>query len=150
MKKLFITCALITTASIAFAQTKQVSATMSMDPNSAPATKPATTATQQAQPAKPSIIEQMATRRAKTYQQQYGLTAEQYQQLYDAEYDFARQEHEIKIGGGQPGPGQQYQMQLARDYKMKAILTPSQYAKYEASTPRPQMPRQEAPAKSTK
>jgi hypothetical protein len=146
MKKLFMTCALITSASIvSFAQTKEVSTTTSME---APAA--ATSRAPQAQP-KQSIIEQLATRKAKTYQSQYGLTAEQYQKVYDVEYDYARQEHEIKISGGQPGPGQVYQMQLGHDYKMKNIMTPAQYTKYEATTPRPTMPgaeqKQSGPAK---
>ena len=130
MKKLITTCALLTTVTmVSFAQTKQTSHTMSMQPQSnqpnALAAAPAPVASKAAQ--------QMADRRAKIYEKQYGLSPAQTKGVYKAELEYAMQEEQARAHGGQPGEGQMMQMGMARDMKLKEVMTPEQYTKYEAT-----------------
>ena len=118
MKKLIIACAfLASTSMVSFAQS--------------------------ATPASNASVEKMASSRAQTYQKQLGLTKEQYDLVYKAEVNYFTQEQRA---GGHVGPGQGYQMQLGRDQQYKNALTAEQYAKYDASRPKPVMPGQPAPA----
>ena len=124
-----ITCALLTTVSLAsFAQSKQTSHTMSMEPQ-AQARTPLTPG-----PAASKQAQQVAERRAKIYQKQYSLSPQQYKGVYQAELDYAIQDEQAHMNGGQPGEGQAAQMIMARDMRLKNVMTPEQYTKYESAT----------------
>ena len=120
MKKLITTCVLVAAASmVSFAQSKQA-ATQPVAPKSAHAAATPTP-------------EQIADKHAKMYQQQYGLTPEQYKGVYQAELDYARQDQQVRQNGNQPGEGQVAQMGMARDQRFKAVMSADQYSKYEAA-----------------
>ena len=123
MKKLFITCALLTATMISFAQNANKTGNMQA---------PAATG----RGAKPSA-EQIAERRSKMYQKQLGLNEDQTKKVYEAELDYVRQELMIREHGGQPGVGQSTQMEMGKDQRFKAALTAEQYAKYESTRPKP-------------
>lgn len=126
MKKLIITCALGISASFAFAQAVQKTQTTRLQE-----TKTVTTKQQG-----PSA-EVLAERRAKTHQQQLGLNAAQYQSVYKAELDYLKKDQAVKASGREPGPGESMQMEMTKDQQIKAAVTPDQFAKYEATKPKP-------------
>jgi len=137
MKKLIITCALLTSASmLSFAQSTQTSATMSAQPNGA-APQAMQNNQQQRSP------EQIAERRAQIYQKQFGLDDNQYKGVYAAELEYIKQLMDLRAKGQQPAPGQAQQMNADKDAKFKAVMSADQYQKYSA-TRRP-MPQQQAP-----
>ncbi|MCD6011466.1 MAG: hypothetical protein K0Q79_1328 [Flavipsychrobacter sp.] len=115
MKKLIITCALVSLGSFASFAQSRVTRTGSADAT----TSTATTATP----------EQMAELRAKQYKKDLSLTAEQYTPIYDALLDYYRQDKIAREAGG-AGPGQAMQMQMGLDQRFQAALTPAQYTKY--------------------
>ena len=130
MKKLIITCALVTSASmVSFAQANQTTQTTT--------SQAASNASAQNMPSP----EQMAERHAKAYEQQLKLTPEQYKGVYQAELDFTKQHQQMRANGGQPGSGQVMQMNMAKDQKFKQILTAEQYAKYDATRPKMAAPK---------
>lgn len=138
MKKLIITCALLTSVSaISFAQTKGVSNSMSFDAAGSKAAAPAQPTAAQSLSAAGNAA---AQKRAKMYEKKLGLTENQYTSAYSAEMEYERQLEVEKANGG-PGPGNGYQMGLARDYRYKSFLTADQYKKYETLRPAPQMPK---------
>lgn len=131
MKKLIATCALLTTVSIvSFAQSKQTSHTMSFD---AQPNKTAAPAPNQARNTPSAASKAAAEKRAKANQKQYGLTAEQYKGAYQAELEYEMELAQVRAGGAEPGEGQAMQMGMGRDMKLKNVMTPEQYAKYEAN-----------------
>jgi hypothetical protein len=71
------------------------------------------------------------------YEKQLGLSADQYKGIYEAELYYWKQEMGARANGGQPGPGQTMQNQMAKDQKFKNVLTADQYAKYSATAPKP-------------
>ncbi len=112
MKKLIITCMLLTGASMAsFAQ------------NNAQVNPPAPSATG---------VDQMAHHRASMDVQMYGLTPDQSKTAYDIELEFMNAMNKFKVEGKQPSQGQMSNLQTRRDQKMKALMTPDQYKKFEA------------------
>jgi hypothetical protein len=128
MKKLIITCALLTSASmLSFAQSAQTSPAQAQPNAAAP----------QMQNRQRPTPEQMAERRANAAKTQYALNDEQYKGIYAAELDFFSQMQAARANGQQPAPGQAQQMSMAKDAKYKTIMTPEQYQKYSA-TRRPQ------------
>ncbi len=121
MKKLMITCVLLSSAAVSFAQSNT--------------TAPATTAPQAEQAAanRPMMnAEQMAKRRAGMDVKQYGLTAEQAPKVEAVELEFCQAMQKYRAAGQQPNQGQMGNLTARRDGKMKEIMTPEQYAKFEA------------------
>lgn len=127
MKKLIITCALVSLGTVvSYAQSKS---------SAQPTVTTATTASR----AKAPSNEQIAEQRARKYQKDLGLTAEQYKGVYEAQLEFVRQDKEARAYGG-PGEGQAMQMQMFLDQKFQSVMTPEQYEKYtksKAPTPVP-------------
>lgn len=123
MKKLIITCALLTSASIAsFAQSNAAAQAASQN-------KPANAN-------KPMNTEQLAQRRVKMDVAQFGLNADQEKKVYNVELEFTTAMEKYRSAGQQPGQGQMANLTTKRDEGMKAILTPEQYAKYEQTRPK--------------
>lgn len=134
MKKLIITCALLSATSLASFAQNQTTTTMSMQaPQDAKSQAPGMA------PANPRMppVEMMADRRSKMYEKQLSLTADQTKSIYQAELAFWKEDFSSRANGAQPGPGQTAQNQMGKDMKFKQILTPEQYAKYEATRPNP-------------
>jgi Spy/CpxP family protein refolding chaperone len=122
MKKLMITCVLLSSAAVSFAQ---ASAT-------AQAPAPANNAAQAQQANKPMMnAEQMSQRRAKMEMQQFGLTQEQLPKVQAVELEFFQALEKYRASGAQPNQGQMGNLTAKRDAGMKAILTPEQYAKFQ-------------------
>ncbi len=119
MKKLIITCLLLSSASVvSFAQS-----------NAAP--QPNRNAP--GGPNKPVMnSQQMAERRTKADVQQFGLNPEQAKKVQAVELDFFSAMEKYRAAGQQPNIGQMGNLNARRDAKMKEILTPEQYAKFEA------------------
>ncbi len=137
MKKLILTCALITSASmLSFAQSTQSSVTMT--PQNAAGTQAQTARQQQPQP------EQMATRRAQMYKQQYNLDDKQYQGVYNAELDYVKEMMDMRGKGQQPTAEQGKQMMATKDAKFQKAMSAEQYGKYTAT--RAAQQQQAAPA----
>ena len=140
MKKLIITCALLSAASmIATAQTVQ---------------KPQSTTAVQAGPhAMPPQMtaEQKAERRARGEEKQLGLTPEQYKSVYAADLEMMKKMDEMRASG-QPSKEKYEALSKERDEKMKAILTPEQMAKFQGMMNRqhPQAPPAMTPATAPK
>lgn len=116
MKKLIITCMLLTGASMAsFAQDNT--------PSKGPAQPPHATSQ--------INTEQMAHRRANMDAKMYGLTEEQAKSAYDIEMEFQTAMDRYRAEGKTPSQGQLGNIQTRRDEKMKALLNADQYKKYE-------------------
>ena len=123
MKKLIITCALLTSASMAsFAQSNAASQTAAQN-------KPATAN-------KPMNTEQLAQRRVKMDVQQFGLNPDQEKKAYNVELEFTTAMEKYRAAGQRPGEGQMANITTKRDEGMKAIMTPEQYKKYETMKPK--------------
>ena len=141
MKKLILTCALLTSASmLSFAQSTQSQVTMTPQPNATaqqPATPQPVARQQQPQP------EQMAERRAQIYKKQYDLNDQQYKGVYNAELEYMKQMMDMRSKGQQPTPEQNQQMMASKDAKFRNAMSQEQYAKYSATRPQQQ---QGAPA----
>jgi len=117
MKKLILTCALITSASvISFAQTQQ-------------APPPAPTGGAQAPPRPQMTLEQRVERRAKMEEKTLSLTPDQYKVVYDAELEMMKTAEDQKKSGKQPD----FQaLNKAKEEKVKKVLTQEQITKYDA------------------
>ena len=103
MKKLIITCALVSLGSVAsFAQAPQAAAQSSAT-TAAPARGQAPSA------------ELIAEQRAQIYKKDLGLNDDQYQKVYKAQLDFIKRDQTARANGGAPGPGQSQQMQMGMD-----------------------------------
>lgn len=115
MKKLILTCTLVVSACVvSFAQNVQSAQTA-----------PASNRTAAMNP------EKAAELRAKRYQQQLGLTDDQYKKVYDAELEYVKADMSFRSSGQPVPPGPAQQMQMAHDQKFQGILTPDQYSKYD-------------------
>ncbi len=122
MKKIIVTCALISATSVmSFAQ-----ASKTVNANNTPASH-------QAGP----TAEQIAERQTLTLEKQLNLNPEQRKTIYAAELDVARQRMQMRAAGVEMGEGQAMQMAMGLDQKIKAALTAEQYAKYEKMRPDP-------------
>ena len=130
MKKLIITCFLVSSASlVSFAQNSEQATT---------APKTATTATAAPAPVrKMPSPEQIAERRAKSEEKQYQLSADQYKGVYQAELEYMQHVQQVHNSGGKLDQAQLTQMNTTKDEKFKKIMTPEQYTKYNASKPKP-------------
>ena len=141
MKKLIITCLLLSSASVvSFAQAN------------APAAPPQGAANAQHNGQnKPAMnAEQMAQRRTKMETQQFGLSADQSTKVQAVETEFFTAMEKYRASGAQPNVGQMGNLTSRRDAKLKEIFTPEQYAKYEAGKSKgqnaPMAPAHAAPA----
>jgi hypothetical protein len=115
MRKLILTCALLTSASL-----------LSFGQNAMPAQQGASTTARQA-----PAPEKMAEMRANRYKQQLGLTDEQYKGVYNAELEYAKANQQFGASGQPVPPGPAQQMMMTHDQKFKEALTAEQYAKYD-------------------
>ena len=126
MKKLIVTCALLTAASmVSFAQTTTTTTTTGMDANGAQQTAAHPHASL------PISAAQMAERRAKMDVKQFGLTDDQYKGVLDIETEYTNALERYHAEGKQPNIGQMGNLNARKDAKMKAIMSPEQYAKYD-------------------
>ena len=125
MKKLIMTCVLLTSASlVSFAQT------------AAPAQ---TTATMQAPGGAPHQMptpEERAQRHAQGVQKQLNLTADQYKVVYEAELEMNKKVEELRKSTPQPSRDQFMAISATKDEKIKKVLTPEQLQKYQLMTNR--------------
>ncbi len=129
MKKLMITCVLLSSAAISFAQSNA-------------ATTPAATAqqAQQGAPNRPMMNpEQMAKRRATMETKQYGFTPEQTTKAEAVELEYFQAMEKYRASGVQPSQGQRGNLDARRDEKMKELMTPEQYTKFQAGRNRERM-----------
>lgn len=120
MKKLIITCALLTCASL-----------VSFGQNSQPA--PAST-TMHARPpmgAPTMSIEQRAERHARSEEKQLNLSPEQYKSAYEAELEMTKKVEELKATG-QPKKEDFMAVNAQKEEKFKRIFTAEQMVKYQA------------------
>ena len=117
MKKLILTCAILAAASVAsFAQT--AAAPQAAQAKPVPANKPMN-------------AEQLAERRTKVAEKQYGLNPDQTKKVHEVEMEFTQAMEKYRTAGQTPGPGQLGNLTVRRDQQMKEILTAEQFAKYE-------------------
>jgi hypothetical protein len=127
MKKLIITCALISAASVvSFAQNTTGQQTSAGAPQGTTRQAP--------------TVEQAAEMRAKAYQNQLGLSDAQYKGIYAAELDFIKQDQASRANGGRPTAGQTSQLMMGKEQKFKSIMTAEQYSKYEQGKTSPVRP----------
>ncbi len=134
---MIITCAMVTlAATLSFAQTSQTTKkTISTENANTTGVKATTNA-----PVKRNVTpspERMAERRAKMYEKQYSLTKEQYNGVYQAELEFAKENLAMHANGGTTDQAKLNQMMTVKDQKFKQAMSPEQYAKYESSKPKP-------------
>lgn len=116
MKKLILTCAVLTSlTTLSFAQAQQ---------NASQTTVTNSRSSQQ-------TPEQAATQRTNQYVKQLGLNETQKKAVYEAELDLYKAEMVFKSTGDEIPSGPAYQMMLVHDQKFKNALTPDQYAKYD-------------------
>ncbi len=122
MKKLIITSTLFAFAAMpVFAQTaKKVSA-------------PSVQQTANEASVDAKRIDAVATRQAKTFEQQYKLTPEQYKGVYAACYDFTKKMEENRHLGRQITTADVNAILAEKNAKFKAVMTPAQYAAYEST-----------------
>jgi hypothetical protein len=115
MKKLILTCALLTSVSLlSFGQNAN------SNQNAAPATSRA----------QGPSVEKIAEMKANRYKQQLALNDEQYKKVYEAELEFLKADQSFRSGGQTVPPGPAQQMQMTHDQKFQQALTPEQYTKY--------------------
>ena len=126
MKKLITTCVLLTSITmVSFAQAKTSKTSGKVTETS---TAKATATTRTLTP------EQQAEKHAKTIQSTYGLNENQYQAIYQADVAYYTQTKSInETGGPAANPGQTQQMNVGRDQRYQNVMTPDQFAKYQAA-----------------
>lgn len=130
MKKLIFTCAILAAGSvISFAQSAKKATAAQAAPTNANNVSP----------------EKMAEGRSKGYAKFLNLNDVQTKAVYEAELDYWKQQQTGTANGGVIGTGQAAQMEMAKDMRFKTALTPEQYAKYEATKPKPGAPMSPAP-----
>lgn len=130
MKKLITTCLLLTSITmVSFAQAK---ASKSGANGSAAASSTSKASASTKATTGPSA-EQMAERHAKTIQAQYGLNADQYKNVYNADVDYYKQDQAARANGAQPGTGMTTQNNISRDQRYQNTMTPDQFAKYQSN-----------------
>lgn len=118
MKKLIITCALVTLGSmVTVAQSAKKPHSVSNSNVSSGQTKSVS-------------IEKSAETRAKKLQKDLGLNAAQYKGVYEAQVEYNKQDQAAKANGS-VGSGQAMQLQMMLDQKFKEAMSPAQYSKYE-------------------
>lgn len=130
MKKVLLLAALLSCGTVAsFAQTNN-------------ATKP----TQQ-MPSKEERAKMIAERESQTMQRVYGLTQQQYDEVYKANYEMANQINTFREGNKQPSREDFEKVLNTRDEKLKKIMTAEQYEKYAKTRQRNTPVQQQAPQK---
>ncbi len=117
MKKLILTCALLT------------SVTMFSYGQALKNGSENTVATNRTAPS----AEQAATTRTKQYVKQLALNEDQKKAVYEAELEYIKADQSFRVNGQDVPPGPAYQMMMTHDQKFKAALTADQYAKYDKS-----------------
>ena len=138
MKKLITTCALLACASVvSFGQSaKQQPASANM--NAAAAQRQQQQARAQMTPEQmKQRQEQMAERQSKFFEKQYGLNPEQYKGVHEANLAFIKNIEELRAQGKQPSREDQEKMMSDRDEAFKKVMTPEQFAKYQATRTKP-------------
>ena len=147
MKRLIITFAFFVGASMcAFAQVQ-----LSSPANGAP--QPSKEQIAQREASDKKMIEQTSERQTKDLQQRYGLNEEQYKKAYEANTEFMTKMIAIRnasrtAGAANRGPANQsetFAIMEARDAKLKTIMTPEQFAKYDAVRPKAPRSNQQMP-----
>ncbi len=129
MKKVLLLAALLSFGTVvSFAQTN--------------ATKP----TQQ-MPSKEERAKMIAERESQTMQRVYGLTQQQYDEVYKANYEMANQINAFREGNKQPSREDFDKVLNTRDEKLKKIMTAEQYEKYAKTRQRNSPVQQQAPQK---
>ncbi len=134
MKKLILTCALLSCASMAaMAQgAKQAPMNPASQPG-APVPPPP--------PGGPNGSEQrqtmMATNQAKFLEKQYGLNADQYKGTFAACLDFVKAMDAQRMSGKPPTPTDMQKLDAEKDAKLKKVMTAEQFTKYSSSKMRP-------------
>jgi hypothetical protein len=113
MKKLILTCALLTSVSVLSFGQAQTTTTTTTTRGTAP------------------TAEQAATTRTKSYTKLLGLSEEQKKAVYEAELDYIKQDMMFRADGNDVPAGPAMQMMMAHDQKFKASLTADQYTKYD-------------------
>ena len=129
MKKIIITCALLTVGTmVSFAQNAAT-------PNAAPNAGQAA----QARPT-PLTSEDRAQRLSKRDEMMLTLTPEQTKKVYDVELEFVTAMDKFRTENKQASPAERSAIMDKKDAKMKAILTAEQFTKYDMSRNRQRMP----------
>ncbi len=123
MKKLIVTCALLSATMLSFAQN---AATTSQQKVNTPDRTVAPAPINHAQP------EQVAQRRSMVYQKQLGLSDDQTKGVYSAELDYAKQTQSLRAAGAQPTDGAYQQAGMVRDQRIQNVLTPDQAMKFQS------------------
>ena len=122
MKKIIVTCALLTVGSmVSFAQNANT-------PNAAPKAGQTAQANQA-----PMTAADRAQRLSKRDEMMFTLTPEQSKKVYDVELEFVTAMDKFRTENKQAGPAERNAILDKKDAKMKAILTPEQYTKYDMS-----------------
>ena len=129
MKKLIITCALLTSVSfVSFAQSSEVkmkpAATAQVDPSADPTPRQLTEKQLNA-------TAKTANVNTKELEAKLGLTKEQYVAVYKIEYRYQSQYDKYPANGVAVPGGLLSNITSERNIKLKEILTPEQFTKYQ-------------------
>ena len=135
MKKLIFTCAMLTGLSmVSFAQANQMAPTQATNAVQAPTNVMQPSEQQLAQQKKQA--EQMAERQTSQMKQQYGLNDEQYKKVFEVNQAFmTKMMANRNPPNRQSNPNDRQAIMDEKNAKLKKILTPEQYSKYETSMP---------------
>jgi hypothetical protein len=130
MKKITLTCSLLAFASVAVFAQSNVQSLRSNE----------TTSIQRPQPSQEDITKRqtaVATNMAKSMQQHYGLSQEQYDKVYVVCLENSKKMEAMRASGKQPSREEFQKIMDERNAGFKAIFTPQQYAQFAASLPHP-------------
>ena len=84
-----------------------------------------------AQMNKDQMAQRMAENQAKHLEKDLNLNSEQYKGVYIACLDWAKSIQSMNTPGKPMKPGDHEQLEAEKDAKIKKVLTPEQYTKYE-------------------
>ncbi len=139
MKKLMVTCALLTCATVgAFAQNSKAPGK-----NVATAATPGQPAplTPMSRPANAPSPEQMklnfVENQARAFERQYGLTKEQYKGIYAACMEHINKQNEMEAKNKQMTTQDYEKLLFEKDAKFKKVMNAAQYAKYISTRTKP-------------
>jgi len=149
MKKLIITCTLVSAFGIAsYAQasnnaTLQSGTSMQAAPGLAPGGDrvPFNQLTPEQKEQRQAAI---AERQAKYYENQYHLNAMQYKGIYDACLEYVKKQQAFRDNGKQPNLDENLKMGEERDAKFKEIMSEDQFTQYKSTQHLPQRPNRQA------
>ncbi len=133
MKKLILTCALVTGAALA--------ASAQNAPSAPPPPPPQHPNSNVAGPKGPMTEEQrqqhMAESQARLMEKQYALTPLQYSGVYKACLEFTKSMDEMRGPGKMPKPVDHEKLEMEKDAKLQKIMTKDQFEKYSLTKRRP-------------